>query len=389
MYRMIEAYMGSNYRLAGISALLSASFLLVPFAFAAPGSSAAKTPSTTPSSTQNVGTGLAFSTNGTVSGVYVYPGKKVLRGQILVALDASALVIQLQEAQDSIDYQKIKLDQLLQSTSSTSTDAIHLQNNQDAIKNARENAISLLQDGYVKAEDAVRNRVSQIFSNVQSGTPQILLTNSNQVLAAQVANQYSASDALLTTWKTTLDSITSGTDLNAVTDLQIANIKQMKNFLDMVAQFMNFTSPDQTTSQVGLKNIRTDIASGRANVLLGLGEAISARSRMNDAQAAFTTQQVVLSNNLAYAIPLQAAVLRQAQDKQSEIQYQIDHMTIRAPESGTVTRVTVALGSPVNARIPVVYVRPARAASSRVSFLGDVFSQTASVVSAFESLWRR
>lgn len=330
-------------------------------------------------------TPLAFTVSGTVAGVYVYPGKKVSKDQVLMTIDSSLAVIQLDEALAALDYQTIKLGQLLSSAAATSSDAIRIAHDQDAVAAARQNAISMLIDSYIKAEDAIRNRADQIFSNVSGGSPQIILSASNQSMVSPLLNQVSSIEALLIGWKATLDGINTTTDVTALMDMQLRNLTTAKNFLDNVAQFVNFALPDAVTSQASLKIIRNDIFIGRADILAGSAEVLAAQSRLRDAQATLNLQQTAFANDSAFALQLQKAVVRQASDRAQELQLQIDHMSIRAPEDGMVTRVDTALGGQAVAHVPVVYVKPDHPVSSLVSLIQNRIAQMASAFNALTS----
>lgn len=358
-------------RLHALSTSLTASLLVLLFIFptSAHAANIAKTKVV----------GLSFSAGGTVAGVYVYPGQKVTKGDVLIALDSSELVTPLDEASATVDYQQIKLEQLEQSLLPSSTDSVRLQNNQDDLMVAQQNAMNALHDSFTKTEDAVRNRASQVL-NLQNTSSAVITSGLDQSNINSLTDQYNTINVLLTNWQTLLNSGTSTMSFDALADAHLVNLGLVGNFLDTLGQTVNTAS-----FQAVPKSIRTDIYTGRANVLSGINEVISMRSKLKDMQKNVAIAQATQANTRQFGIELQKDVLRQARDKEDEIQARIDAMTIRAPQDGTVIRVHAGLGEYTHAHMPVIYMRIA-ATSSRMSVIQMGASQMATVLSAFESL---
>ncbi|GEM_PF-2111381 len=344
--------------------VIGASVLLavMPVSFTSAAGSGAKVSTAPVSKTAKtfLGIQLAFEKMGTVSKVYVHTNDTVHKGQPLVELDASEARALLHQSEADLALEKIKFDQMqgTPESGSATSDSIRLNNARDALENTKQSVIDVLEDGYTKAEDAVRNRTDQFFSNVKTMYPQVILlgvdANSRSILSAK----HITMESLFVSWKSFLDGLTAASDLSAAMDTHIANLLQVRDFLDSASVMLNAVNSDPNVSALTLRSWKTDVYTGRANVNTALKDTIAIKMKLREAQTQVALQEVNKGKNASL---LQQARVEQAQAKKELLQVALNKMTLLAPADGAITKVLVSPGSVVKAINPVVYFKFARA----------------------------
>lgn len=306
---------------------------------------------------------LAFEKGGKVSAVNVKVGDKVFVGQQLVKLDDTDLSAQLLQAQANVDTQKAKLEELKSGTrpEQISVKNAELQKAQQDYSNLYASVHDILSDAYVKADDAVRSKADQLFTNADSDQLQLAFQVSDfqtQVDATTLRRQTAIE---LAAWKKELAAVTTSTthaDFDAL-------IKNGESHLSVVRAFLGraFDVVDKSVglSPTTISTYKTSIGVGRANVSL----AISAVTGQEQAISAEAVTVERIQNELALlragstsqSIAAQEAQVKQAEASVASINAQLTKLTVYAPISGIVTKQDAKLGeiaSPNTALVSVM-----------------------------------
>lgn len=309
----------------------------------------------------SMGMPLAFEKPGTVSKVFVNVNDTVHKGQELVALDTEEALALLRQAETDVAMEKIKLDQLEQGEQEgdrATLDSVRLSNAREALEDAKQSVIYVLEDGYTKAEDAVRNRTDQFFSNMKTVSPQVIFLAADVNSKAALSIKRVTMENLFASWKSFLDGLTSASDLPTAIDSHLANLLQVRDFLDAASAVINSVNSDPNVSALTLRSWKTDVYTGRANVNTSLKDTIAIKMKLREAQSQVALQLA----NKAKSAPLQKVRLKQAQAKKDLLQVALNKMSLFAPADGTVTRVLVAPGSVIKFSVPAVYFKFAKTA---------------------------
>src|SRR3989344_2489329 len=202
---------------------------------------------------------LAFERVGRVARVAHDVGARVGAGALLVSINNADLAADVAQAEASLKSAEAKLAQL---KSGTRTEEIKVSevkedNARRALEDARANLSATIRDGYVKADDAVRNKSDQLFSNPRSANPQLNHTTDPQLETDLEALRPNIEGAL-NLWTRELDK----------SDPLLAHktLSEVGAFLDMMIRLLNALSPTTGLTQATLDDYRTDIATGRTNV---------------------------------------------------------------------------------------------------------------------------
>lgn len=304
------------------------------------------------------GLGLLFQRAGTVTAVLVRRGSKVQKGQALVQLDTAEAAALLDGAQADLDVQRARLGQLQTASDvdPTTAAAIRVRNATEALLDAKRSIISILQDGYVKADDAVHNRADQLFMSARSAYPQIILPGIDQATQDRLAQQRAALEIFLSQWKASLDGLTIDSDLVPALDTGANNLSAVRDFLNTLAQKLNNAASDNTTTALTLRNWRSDIYTARTNVSTSIKDVLAVRAKEREAENTLALQKAsAAGHNAPSAIALQLALVNQAEAKRKLQEIQLAQLTLRAPANGVIVSVEIQPGAAVRPGTPALH----------------------------------
>lgn len=304
---------------------------------------------------------LAFEKIGRVSRIYVKVGDKASAGQLLAQLDSSELAAQLNEAEADIKIQKAKLDEFKQGTRSE-----EIKVKESELKKARQDldnyytgAIDVLNDAYVKADDAVRTKTDEIFINDEIN-PQLTFSVTESQIEIDVKNLRALSAAELNKWKNELQSM----NLTSLPSTIEQMLKNGENHLfvvrDFLAKVLNAVDKSAGISASTISSYKTNINTGRTNVNTAFTN-ISAQEQ-NIAAQKITVNKIQneldfkLAGTVSEQIVAQKAQVEKAEAAAENIRAQIFKTIIRSPLNGVVTKQDAKIGEIISANTPVISV---------------------------------
>lgn len=311
---------------------------------------------------------LQFKNSGKLTVLNAKVGKKVAAGQLLAKQDTGVLDAQLAEMQAGIDVQKAKLDQL---NAGATPEDIQLAetgvtNAQQVVDDAKQNLVDKLQDAYTKADDAVRGKADQLFTNPQSYSPHLNFF----VIDSSLQNDIEWSRLLIEgndfrVWKPYLDQLTINSDFTEYASTTRKYLGDIKVFLDKLALALN--NPNNMyvvggTQATTPSNWKTDISTARTNVNTALSNLSAAEEKLKTAKSSLKTSQDQLIVKKAPVrfpdVALYEAQIRQAEAQMQKIQAQIQENILTAPASGVITEVNGNLGESIKSDAVVVRIIP-------------------------------
>lgn len=334
---------------------------------------------------------LAFEKSGKISRIYAKVSDKITANQILVILDNADVMAdlsqaeaklknsqaQLEQYQAALEARKAELDELKQGTRSEEikVQETKVANTKIALEDAKKTLVDKLQDAYTKAEDAVRTKTDPIFNNPRSSSPQILssitadpqLKIDTEIARFQVENSF-------TSWRTSLDQLTTAGDLPTYISQAKEKLNQIKSFLDKAALVVTGASANVNLSQTTLDTYRSDISTGRTNVNTAITNLTTAEKDWRTAEANLTLAEDELILKKAGATPEQIAAqeakIREAQadiaSQEATIQQyeanvqsyrvQLAKTELRSPINAIVTKQNAKIGKIISANDPLVYL---------------------------------
>ena len=305
---------------------------------------------------------LSFLQSGRIEKIYVVVGDKISDGQILAHLTNADLAAQVAQAEASVKSQQAQLDELLKGTRPETLQSKMAELNQAKalLASYQANAINVLNDAYAKADDAVRKQTDGLFNNDNTDYPTLTFSSGNAqaVIDAQTLRVSAGNE--LNTWQTELSQLLNSPTSVAV-DTALAN---GQNHLSIVRNFLQRVS-DALENAIGLTSAVID--GYKLNVNTGRTNVNTASANITNQQQLITTQKLTIDKIqsdydllVAGSTPEQiAAQQAQVDEAKANAQYQealYEKTLIRAPFSGTVTRLPFREGDTVTTSDTVVSV---------------------------------
>jgi HlyD family secretion protein len=305
---------------------------------------------------------LGFVQGGRIAGISVKVGDKISSGQILANLDNGDLSAQLAEAQANIQVQQAKLDQLVRGSRPESLKITESQLEKAKIDLVSDymGVVNILNDAYAKNEDAVKNQVSSFFVDDNADLPRLSFSLSDPQKNVDSGWQRILVGKELANWSLEIQSLTTN---SASSTLEQA-MTNAQTHIDAVRVLLNDLS-DALQDSIGLSptaldSYKTNLNTARANVNAVATNIANQQQTIASQKALIQNSQdqydLLLAGSDPGDISAAQAQLAQTQASAQYAQAQYNKTVLRAPFSGTVTRVVPSVGDIVTANDPVVSI---------------------------------
>lgn len=324
---------------------------------------------------------LAFERGGKVAKVNVAIGDRVVAGQTLAVLDNNDLAAQLLQAKASLAAQQANLDalkigtrpeelQIARTTVANAEKTLQDVQNKAAtdLNNYYDDVKDILNDAYIKSDDAVNKQLDELFNNGDSNNPKLSFYSSMQATSdAEFKRRVAGTE--LAQLKQEIDALTYD---QASLDLALNNGKmhlgKILDFLNSVGVAVNDSSGLTATT---LTNYKYYVNTGRTNVNAAL-TSISAQIQLIAAQKSTNQSNIATAQNtLASAqdqlalkqagstpeqINAQEAQVMAAQANVANAQAQLNKTILFSPINGLITKQDVKAGEIMAQNTPIISV---------------------------------
>lgn len=291
---------------------------------------------------------LAFEKSGKIVFINTDVGKKVSTGQILARIDSSELSAQLAQAEADVKAQQAKLDELKRGTR---PEEIKLQ--EIKVNNAKETLIDDIQNSYTKSDDAIRNKVDQLFSNPNSSDPKINIIGIDSQLKIDIENGRFLIKVILDTWKISLNDLTSLSDLDVYIKEAKDSLDKVKSLLDKVASAVNSLTSNSSLTQATIDSYKSDISTARTNINTVIS---SVSSSENDLRVEENQLSLLIVGTIKDQINAQEAQVEKSEASVKNIMAQINKTILYSPINGVVTKQDAKVGEIIVANSNIISV---------------------------------
>jgi RND family efflux transporter MFP subunit len=262
-------------------------------------------------------TNMAFEMSGRVVSIYKKVGDKVNQGESILALQSADINAKLLRAQADYEGELAKLNKLKNDNSTTDL---------TSIKNA-------IRTGYTSADDAIRSKVDQMFTDPNSRFPEIKIFISKIDDEKEVETGRYEIRRTFESWAPQIQNVNSVNNVKDLKDnyvpLAKQNLSKILDYLDFVSYVLSTSETTGDISQSDLDKYTSDISSARTNINKALSDLNSAVSSV-----ANNTQD----------IPFQESKVKSALANINEIRAELSKNTISAPFTGILTKIDVEIG---------------------------------------------
>lgn len=271
---------------------------------------------------------LGFESTGRVVGVFAEEGAHVTQGQAIARLDVSDLSADLDKANADVAAELAKLEELKASEGGTAQ-----------LDTARQEIVQEIKSAFTNADDAIRIKTDQFFTDRDTNKPKIVYIFNDHELRLEINDMRIDVELLLDKWAERVNALTA--DNYTSSDLENAktNLATVKTFLDKVALAVSQYEPEGNYTQTDIDRYRSDTASARANVDTAYSDLLD----VEDSLRATVSQ-----------IPFQEAKVSAARATVRNLQARIAKGSITAPFSGVVTVNDAKVGMIATANTPLV-----------------------------------
>ena len=302
---------------------------------------------------------LAFEKSGRIKAVYAEVGQKVNAGQALAALDNTELAAQLKQAQANLKVEQAKLAELKNGTRSEDIEIqqVKIRNYEIALEDAKRNLVDKLQDIYTKADDAVRNKTDQFFSNPRTNNPQLLFSAPDE-LKTNVEGKRLRVESVFVSWKQKLEGLTIDSDLPFFISDAKKYSAEVQSFLDKAALLINGLTASSQFSQATVDAWKSDTSTARANVNTAVNNLTAAEEKLKTAESNLMLGEQELVLKQAGSVPeqifAQEAKAEAALASVQNLQAQIAKTVLFSPLAGVVSAQKAKVGEIAAANIALV-----------------------------------
>lgn len=320
-----------------------------------------ETVSVTGNTTPEKSVSLGFGTAGTVQHVYAEVGDRISAGAVLASLNTSDLSAQLLEAQATVDGAEAKLAGLQAGSRPediASAQAAYDKSVQD-LANLYSAVSDTAADSFQKANDAVRNQLSPLFSNADGIAPQLTFSTARSQAATDAENARVAAGAALNALQNSLPTLESDPQSALDADIMhaLSNLSVVRNFISTTTTALNGAS-DLTQST---------LTTYQGYAASALAEANTAIKNLNTAMQNIASQKLTVAGlkadldltkagSTAEDIAAQQAQVENAEAAVASIEAKLGNSEIVAPQAGIVTQFDAKIGEVVAASTPLVSV---------------------------------
>ena len=293
---------------------------------------------------------LSFEKSGRISAVYKAVGERVSVGTTIATLSNSELSAQLLQAQATVKAEEAKLAELKRGAQPEDITI-----SKTEVENSKTDVINDIRNGYVNSDDAVRNKIDQLFTNPRTDNAKFTFILGDQELKNSLETGRVQVERLLISWNVSLSALSSLNDLAGQIDLAQTNLRAVLQYLDKMALAVNSmtTSNNPALTQTSIDAYKAAVLTARTNVTTAQSSLTAAVDKLTTAESKLALKT---AGNTAEAISAQEASLEGSKANVMNLEAQLAKTVLYAPISGIVTKQEAKVGEIVTAATPLVSV---------------------------------
>lgn len=305
---------------------------------------------------------LAFEKGGKITSINIAVGDKVDRGEILMRLDNSELLAQLAGAEANLKAQQAKLDEYKKGTrpEEIKIQEVKVANAKTVVNDAVNSVIDDLRDSYIKADDAIHNKVDQFFDNPKSQNPTLSFSMVDPQLKIDLEWGRLIIETMFPQWKNSLENLSASSNISLSISEGKRNLNQIDSFLSKVASAVNSLLANSEVSQTSIDTWKSAVAAARTNVSTSIISLTSAEQTLATANSNLSVEENNLVLKNAGTVPEQIAGQEAQVEKMmadiDNFEVQIAKTYLRSPINGIVTKQDGKVGEIVLANSIIVSV---------------------------------
>ncbi len=297
---------------------------------------------------------LGFAQGGRIAHIYALVGERVKAGQRIAEIENGelhALVLQKQAALQSAQANLSQLQEGTRPEEIAVTEA-QIMSDQSALLQANQGVVNAIQNAYTVSDDAVHNKLDQLFINPTASNIDVIFTSTQSQLTTTMKSGRGSLEGVLQRWQTQTAAVSATQDLTSAQAAAQANLAAVMQVLADANTALNTAIPSGSITAATIGAFIVTIATARANVNSALSTLTSAvaSAKANAAQLAKDQKTLVLqkSGSTVQSIAQAQAQVTAAQADVAAAQAQLTKTEVVAPFDGVLVRMDVKRGEIVS-----------------------------------------
>ncbi len=262
---------------------------------------------------------LSFENSGRIAQVNKNAGDRVNQGETIASLNTGTISANILKAQADLDAEIAKLNEYKNQEGSGVTE----------VETKKNQLVRELQNAYITAEDAIKNKTDQYFDNPDSRFPKIIYLFNDYELRNDINEERYLIGRMLDDWQTWAYSITKENYTEQMLSDTKTNISKVQTYINKVASAVNQFESSETYTQTTIDKYKSDTSTARSNMNQALTDVINAQESLRS-----TTSQ----------IPYQEARVKSARAVIAQYEAELNKSVIRAPFTGLITQQDAKIG---------------------------------------------
>jgi HlyD family secretion protein len=297
---------------------------------------------------------LAFENSGKIASVSVDVGDRVFAGQTLISQVSSGISADLAQAKARLKSEESKFEELKRGArpEEIAVQKIKVESAEINLQKAKQALVDEIRNSYTKADDAVTNKVDQIFSNPTTDNPKLNISVNNSQYKINAESGRISSGRILKEWKVSVNNLTINNDLELKGNEARNNILMIQNFLEDISLVVNSLEVNPNLTQATIDGYKSNMSTARSNMdtaMINLSTDIDGL-RSDTSSLNLAREELILmeAGSDPQAILSGEAKVEEAVANVEKFQSELNKRFIVAPISGLVTFVEILPGEIVS-----------------------------------------
>lgn len=298
---------------------------------------------------------------GEVTAVYKQLGDGIAAGETIAEISNASQRATVLQAQGAVDAARAALSKA--ENGATGGDRVVLEASvgdaQTSLEETRQAAYNTIFDAFEKSEDAVHNRVDQLFDNPRT-TPSLVFVVPNAQLATDLPWNRTLVEPMLVAWQASLETLSPEGDLEGELEEARQRVESIRSLVNDATSAVNTLTAGATVSQTTIDSWKLELASARASIATAAANISAAKRSLTAAQTALVSARQNLEEGVTGSRDEDLAALEasvtQARGGLAGALAALEKTIIRSPISGTLNNITIRKGDYVSSFEPAAVV---------------------------------
>jgi len=288
-------------------------------------------------------------------------GTRVSTGTVLAEFENASQRASLLQAEGSLEAAEAALEKTKGGPRSEKLAVLEA-----AFASAQSGAVNTLLSSYASVDSAVRDTADQMFSNPESGTPQLSFSSSNSQRRIKIENTRVTLGGVLERQKDSSESISTNSNLESEFATTENEVREARAFIDELIGALNEAITTGDVSSADISAYKTAATTARTALTTALSSIASARASLE------TTKQNLdegLSGAESTDVAAAQATVKQAQGTYDAALAAYQKSIVRSGASGTVISCNAQVGDVLSVGSDVCRIKTSGVSDDTTFFL--------------------